>query len=139
MGYGKEDFSCLLISEVYETHTVFPARRQGLVFGFGRSTEKNGAAANKSEGRATVHRLRAHLCHSTVMGLSASAVTEEAGVSLLLLTAQGQTANHQLGQLNEQQRCLLLCSAGKRSQALLCPCHTFLQVPRCPKGEKSLS
>lgn len=64
MGCGKEDLSCLLISEVNETHIVSPARRHRLVFGFGMTTEKKGATGDQSEGRAMVHRLRAHLCHS---------------------------------------------------------------------------
>lgn len=64
MGCGKDDLSCLLISEVYETHIAFPARRHALVFGFGITTEKKGAAGNQSEGHAIVQRLRAHLCHS---------------------------------------------------------------------------
>ena len=63
MGCGKDDLTCLLITEVYETSIVFPARRHGLVFGFG-ITDKNGAAGNPSEGHAIVHRLRARLCHS---------------------------------------------------------------------------
>lgn len=48
-----------------------------------------------------------------MMVLSVPTVPEEAGVSLLLLTSQWQTFNHQLSQLNEQQHRLLLCSAGK--------------------------
>lgn len=46
MGCGKEDLSCLLIAEVYETCTVVPVRRHGLVFGSGVTAEKNGAAGN---------------------------------------------------------------------------------------------
>lgn len=60
------------------------------------------------------------------MVLTVPAVTGEAGVSLLLLTSQWQTFNHQLSQLNKQQHHFLLCCAGKQSQALPCPCHTFL-------------
>lgn len=54
MECGKEDSCCLLISEVYETRIDFPARRHGLVFGFGITTEKVGADGNQSEGHALV-------------------------------------------------------------------------------------
>lgn len=44
MGCGKEDLSYFLITEVYKTHIVFPARRHGLVFGLGTTAEKKGPA-----------------------------------------------------------------------------------------------
>lgn len=60
MECGKEDLSCLLISEVYEACIIFPARRHVLVFSFGITTEKNGAAGKQGE----EHRLQAHSSHS---------------------------------------------------------------------------
>lgn len=64
MGCGKEDLSCLLISEVYETHIVFPARSHRSLFAFGIATAKSGAGGNRSEGHAMACRLQAHLLHS---------------------------------------------------------------------------
>lgn len=55
MGCGKEDLSYFLITEVYKTHIVFPARRHGLVFGLGKTAEKKGPAGNHGEGHAMEH------------------------------------------------------------------------------------
>lgn len=44
----------LLIAEVFETCGVFPARRHGLVFGFGATTEKTRAGGNHG-GLGTCH------------------------------------------------------------------------------------
>lgn len=61
---GKEDLSYFLITEVYKTRVVSPARRHGLVFGLGVTAEKNGPAGNHGEGHAMDHGPQAQPGHS---------------------------------------------------------------------------
>lgn len=61
---GKEDLSYFLITVVYKTCVVSPARRYRLVFGLGITAEENGPAGNHGEGHAMEQRPQAQPAHS---------------------------------------------------------------------------
>lgn len=52
---AKEDLSYFLVTVVYKTCVVSPARSHGLVFGLGITAEKNGPSGNHSKGHAMEH------------------------------------------------------------------------------------